>query len=61
MNGYSIQRITDKVDEGDSAIVYSNIFYDSVNKFITPVYYVAKMVEVYKNEKEYSERRQLER
>ena len=57
MNGYSIQRITDKVDEGDSGIIYSNIFYDSANKFITPVYYVAKMVEAYEKENIYSERK----
>lgn len=55
MNGFSIQHLTRKVDEGASGIVYSNIFYDSANKYITPVYYLAKMVEAYEKEAAYDE------
>ena len=55
MNGFSIQRISDKVDEEKSGIVYSSIFQDAVNKYITPVYYVTKMVEAYEKKNIYNE------
>ena len=57
MNGSSIQHLTGKVDEGNSGIVYSNIFYSSANKYITPAYYLAKMVEAYEKEAIYDEQK----
>lgn len=55
MNGSSIQHLKGKVNEGDSGIVYSDIFYNSAKKYITPVYYLAKMVEAYGQETAYNE------
>lgn len=55
MNGFSIEHIAKQANNGGTKIVFSDLFYESANYFITPVSYLAKMVEAYEKEDIYNE------
>lgn len=55
MNGFSIEHIAKQANNGKTKIFFSDLFYESANNFITPVSYLAKMVEAYENKDIFNE------